>query len=278
MIRALLVAIALLGAAPARAQGDEAAFTETIAARFRAGMPGREVAVTGPLQLRISAEGSEPGEVNLDRIWNYCRTASAADCETSTANFIAAIAETLADQPPLTRAQLRIMIRSNDYCVGARRNLPADQSHVTRPGPLGLCLLIVADYPRTMRLVLSSDLAPLGLDAEAIWPIAERQTLAVLPQPQSLTALDQHNAAAVVDHAYIPSLLLDAEGWRSVAARGEILAAVPSDDMLIAVRAADVTDLAAFRATVRQHYEEAERGVSPHVYRWTERGWQPLAD
>lgn len=278
MIRALLIALALLSAAPARAQGDEAAFTEAAAARFRAALPGREVAVAGRLQLSVTTDGREAAEINLDRVWNFCRTASAADCEVSKANFIGAMVELLADQPPVTRAQLRVMVRGSDYCVGAQRNLAVDRVLATRPGPPGLCALIVADYPRTMRLLELSDLAPLGLDAAQAWPLAERQTLAALPRPRSLAALDQHNAAAVVDYDYIPSLLLDADGWRAVAARGELLIAVPSDDMLIVVRAADVTDLAAFRATVRQQFEEAERGVSPHVYRWTERGWLPLVD
>lgn len=278
MIRALVLAIALLAAAPAAAQGDEDAFTEALAVRLRAEMPGRDIRIAAPLRLSVVTPGEEPAEINLDRVWNYCRTATAEACETSKANFIGAMVETLAEQPPVTRAQLRVMVRGTDYCEGTRRTLRADQELAMRRGPPGLCMLIVADFPRSMRLIQLSDLAPLGLSAEQAWPLAERQTLAALPRPQSLTALDQHNAAGVVEYDYIPSLLLNADGWRAVAARGELLVAVPGDDMLIAVRAADITDLAAFRATVRRQYEQSERGISPHVYRWTETGWQPLAD
>jgi len=278
LLRALLLAVLLgVGAPATAAQQSEAAFTQEMAERFRAGISGREIRISGPLQLGIAGSGDvESLVINLDRIWNFCRTASAPDCETSKANFVAAMSESLGDHPPIGRDQLRVMIRPGNYCTEA---LPVDSpaaAPVRRAGPAGLCALIAVDYPRTMRLLQQRDLEPLGLSAEQAWPLAVRQTLAALPGPQTLAALDQGSAAAVVDYAYIPSLLLNADGWRAVAARGDLLVAVPSEDLLIAVRAADVTDLPAFRAHVRRQYETGERGISPDVLRWTERGWEPL--
>ena len=273
-----LLALLLVGAAPAPAPPGEAAFTEEMAARFRAALPQSEVRIAGPLQLRISAPTyREPPEVNLERTWNVCRPGPSEECEEAKARFVAALLESFAEHPPVARAQLRVMVRGADYCAAARERADREsQSFVMRPGPAGLCTVVVADYPNSMRLLNGADLAPLGLSADEVWPLAERQTLAGLPQPQSLAELGQRQVAIVTGRDYIPSLLLNAEGWRAVAERGDVLVAVPEDGVLIAVRVADVADLAAFHAIVREQHGQAERGISPEIYRWTDRGWTAI--
>jgi hypothetical protein len=271
----LLLLLFAGAAVAAAAPPSETAFTEEMAARFRTALPRSEVQVTAPLQLRISAPTyREPPAVVLDRTWNVCRPGPSEECEEAKARFVAALVEIIAEHPPVARAQLRVMVRSADYCAAARERASREnQTVVMRPGPAALCTLVVADYPSSMRLLNGRDLGQLGLGADEVWPIAERQTMASLPQPQSLAELDQHSPATVVGRDYIPSLLLNAEGWRAVAARGDVLVAVPEDGALIAIRAADVADLAAFRAIVRDHHRLAERGISPEIYRWTDEGW-----
>jgi hypothetical protein len=271
------LAAALATPVPAAAQQpDEAAFTRDVAERLRAALPGRPFTVAGPLEIRVEAEGYESMTVNVGRIWNFCATAPADECEASRAQFVESVAGAVAEAPgPVTRAQLRVAVRHADFCRELDRFArDAARSPVHRPGPApGLCAVMMADYPTRMRTVAGEDLDALGLAADAAWPLAEGQTLAGLPAPDRLEGLDR-SLVAVADMDYVPSLLLDAEGWRrAAAANGELIMAVPSDGFLIVGRRALVEDLAGMRRATQQGFDTAERGISPLVYRWTDAGW-----
>ncbi|HYJ53852.1 MAG TPA: hypothetical protein VEW04_11850 [Allosphingosinicella sp.] len=245
-----------------------------MAARIREALPGRDVQIAGPLTLGITGpDGDGPRTVNLDRVWNVCQSSDAVSCEASISNFVAASGELVTERPQFTRGQLRVMVRSEEYCVEVRR-LYAERSQTaqTRSLPGELCAVLVADAPNTMRLLGADDLNELGLIAAEAWPIAERQTLANLPDPASLTF--ENGLAVVGGREYVPSLILAADGWRSLAAaQGEILMAVPSDGGLVAFRASDVPDLSRLGAVVEQEFANGERGISRHIYRWTAQGW-----
>jgi hypothetical protein len=71
--------------------------------------------------------------------------------------------------------------------------------------------------------------------------------------------------------------MLDAEGWRAAAgAFGDLIVAVPASDSLVVARRANLDDIADLRAAVRQHYETAERGVSPTLCRGPAAGFVPV--
>lgn len=277
----LLCLAAALAATPAAAQApaDQAAFTRDLAERLRSAMPGERIEVAGPLQLGIDRE-PEDGEINLGRIWNFCAQAGPAECEATIAHFVTTVAAALGDQAPLTREQLRVAVRHTDFCddIGRRAaEAGRGQYFVTRPAAPQLCAVLMADYPEAMRALDSSDLDALGLEAGAAWALAERQTFAGLPQPDTLEGLAD-NVVAVTEFDYVPSLLLNLDGWRraAAAAGGELIVAVPSDGFLIVGRRDLVTDLAGFAATTREGFAAAERGISPLVYRWTGTGWAPI--
>jgi hypothetical protein len=189
---------------------------------------------------------------------------------------VASVVDIVNETPaPLTRAQLRVAVRSTDFCdhLATLEAERPGQRPLTRPGPAaGLCTVLMADYPNRMRTVPGEDLPALELDAAAAWALAERQTLAALPAPESLEGLDR-SLVVVTDMDYVPSLILAGEGWRRAAAGGELLLAVPTDGFAVVARRANVPDLAQFRAAVRENFETGERGISPHIYRWTAGGW-----
>jgi hypothetical protein len=278
--RVALAAAALFClAAPARAQETEAAFTQRMVERFRAAIPDRKFEVAEPLQLRIVREG-DPYEVNVGRIFNYCRSSTAEECESSIATFVTSSADAIRNvDPAFTSGQLRVAVRSSDYCdyIDSERRLheKSKSGPLRRPYVAGVCTLILADFPTIARGVSAEDLEKIGLDVDAAWALAERQTLADLPTPTALDGLE--NGISIVDgFDYAPSIMLNAEGWREASARGEILIAVPSGNSAIVVRRATITDLDGFRNAVREHFETAERQVSPLIYRWTTEGWKPI--
>lgn len=274
---ALLAALALSGAVPAAAQESAEAFTQRMAERLRAAIPGREVRITGAFEISVVQRTGDPAQIFVGRVWNFCQTASAAECEESAARLIEAVMRISTQvEAPVIRAQLRVAVRARAYCTEIAR-LGAGgteaQRVVLREMAPDLCQVVMVDYPDRMRGLAADELAPLGLTAEAAWQLAESQTVAALPQPSALGRLEQ-GIVAVTGFDYIPSLLLNREGWRALAAaQGGLLVAVPADNMMIVARAATVTDLAGFRRATREAFDTAERQISDSVYRWTEQGW-----
>ena len=92
------------------------------------------------------------------------------------------------EQPAVVRGQLRIMVRTVDYCAETSRIFRehGQEAPLIRGGPADLCTLLVADYPNTMRVLRPDDLPSLGLSAEEAWALAARQTLDSLPDPPAL--------------------------------------------------------------------------------------------
>jgi hypothetical protein len=283
-LRALLLA-ATLAAAPAAAAlqgtGKGGAFTQKMADRFRAAAPaGAEVRITGPLELslRSGAAGSEPYVIGIGGIWRGC-VREPAGCEAATSHFIAQtlLVATEAAPPPFTRAHLRLAVRGRPYCeaIGqAAANHGGDaNSLLMRDMAPDLCMIVMVEYAERRRGLNVSDLGPLGLSAEEAWRTAQAQTLGDLPRPGTLEGLESGRILALSDTEYAPSLLLDAEGWRAIAAsRGGVIVAVPADNLLV-VAHPQVTDLAGLKRSIREAFEAADRGVSPNLYRWTAQGW-----
>ena len=278
----LLAVAALAWAAPAAARETEAAFTRRMAERLRAAIPGREVRITGTFEISVAQQSGDPGRIFVGRVWNICESAPADECEASATRLIEAVARiSTRPEAPITRAQLRIAVRARAYCTGLHRlagDAVATQRTLTREMPPDLCQVVMVDYPDRMRGLTAGDLGPLGLAAEAAWQLAESQTIAALPQPSALGQLEQ-GIVAVTGFDYIPSLLLNRQGWRALAAaQGGLIVAVPSDNMMIVARAATVTDMAGFRRATRDAFDTAERQISESVYRWTDAGWVLVED
>jgi len=281
ILAGLFLAMALLAgrAAPALAQTGEAAFTLRMADRFRAAYPGRNVQVSGPLMLKVASPLGD-ADVSVGRIYNFCASSTAEECEDSIVRFVTVVGESLVEQPPVVREQLRVAVRHTDFCEELdrmARSGPEEAATLHRPIAPLLCVVLMADYPTSMRGVALRDLQPLDLDAAAGWALGERQTLAELPRPDALEGLGS-SLVAVTEYDYVTSLLLDTEGWRRAAAAngGDLIVALPSDAFLIAGRLANLGDVAGFKAVTRENFETAERGITPLVYRWTDAGWVPL--
>jgi hypothetical protein len=285
----VLFAIAVLAAAqPAAAtpvtegapRVTEEDLTRAMAERFRAALPGQAVRIAGQLQLEISRPGSdEPTQVNLDRVWNVCRAGTDQDCEASAAHFVTALQESFSEHPPVVRGQLRIMVRTVDYCAETSRMFRErrQETPLTRAGPADLCTLLVADYPNTMRVLRPDELPPLGLSAEEAWALAARQTLDNLPDPPTLV-FEEGGYAIVTGREYTPTIILDEAGWRALAAaQGEILMAVPEDGVVVVARTAEV-DPPGLRDAIRRAAAGAERPISSNLYRWTGRGWEVVPE
>jgi len=77
---------------------------------------------------------------------------------------------------------------------------------------------------------------------------------------------------------YVPSVLLDAAGWRALAARtkGDLVVTVPDDGFVTVISDPDPATVNKLAALSRQNFDSAERGISPLVYRWNGNGWSAM--
>ena len=270
--------LAICAAAPQPA--DPEAFTRLMTERMQREVPQVRIERAGPLQLRLSGTpGYREATINLDRVYDVCRQGDDEACETSIANLVAAIGDIAAMEAPLRREQLRVMVRGSDYCDGIRRQFAEAERPseiVTRPVRPGLCALLVGDYPNSMRITTSEAVTELSLTPDAAWSLAAEQTAQALGPIAELDQLGD-TLTVIAGREYVPSLMLDSERWRRLArTHGEIVVAVPGDGVVVAIKRSVIPDLSEFRTLIGQQYSQAERGISPRLYRWADNGWEEI--
>ncbi|MEG3143767.1 hypothetical protein U1839_03795 [Sphingomonas sp. RT2P30] len=270
-MRALL-ALLLIAAAPA--PRDD--FVQRLAAAIRKADPSATVTVTDPRTLTIKRKGHDDGKIYTDSIDRFCEANSAGDCEVERAAFIrntAAAATT--DYETLSPAQLRVVVRGDDYVASYRAALDQGKKGVlvTRPVAPVVTAMLAADFPTTTRMVSTSDLDPLGLTIETAMALGEKQTVADLPPVPKLADI-KGKLIALAGFDYGASLMLMPERWHDLAdaSGGTLFVAIPSDDNVL-VGTATRAELSALRTMVADSMAHARRGVSPLVYRWSPTGW-----
>jgi len=272
-----LLAAGLLAGFAGLADQDPAAFTAEMVGRI-AKVVGRPFEVAGPLEIRPKgAKKSDSTTIYLDRIYQFCATNGAEECEDVKERFAAGTAETFAELPPLTTELLRVVVRSADYCDQlGRLETSKAKSPLQNGFADGLCVMLMADYPRTRRTVSTKDLDSLKLGADDAWGIAQRQTLVVAPHPPE--TVQDRTLVMLRGGDYVPSVLLDAAGWRALAARtkGDLVVTVPDDGFVTVISNPDPETVKKLAELSRQNFDSAERGISPLLYRWNGNGWSAM--
>lgn len=267
-----LFALLLIAAAPA--PRDD--FAHHLAAAIRKADPAAVVTVTDPRTLTIKRKGRDDAKIYTDSVDRFCEANTAADCEVERAAFIRnTAAATTTDYETLTRAQLRVVVRGDDYVASYKAALDQGKKGVlvTRPVAPGVTAMLAADFPTTTRMVSTSDLDPLGLTIETAMALGEKQTVADLPPVPKLADI-KGKLIAVAGFDYGASLMLMPERWHDLAdaSGGTLFVAVPSDDNVL-IGTATKAELPQLRAMVADSMAHARRGISSQIYRWSPQGW-----
>ena len=275
---ALLV---LAAAAPVFGAGDE--FANRVALGFRVSMPGYDVTVVDPLTLKISKDGKETVQINLDRIAKYC-AAEPTDCDRVVADFIAKSRD-MADVAnlPTTGAQLRAVVRPQPYVAEMARLMagaPKPTRPVSRPLAGDLVELCFFDMPTTMRPANAVELSALGLDAPAALALCEKNVAAQL-SPIDPDAGEKIGDIGVIDgDVYVSSYVLLHDRWAALAGRygGHLLVAIPSSNEILYAPDRGPDSVSALRSATHFAATHAERMISETVLRWTPAGWDVVQD
>jgi hypothetical protein len=173
---------------------------------------------------------------------------------------------------------LRLVVRDAGYAghrnrILAERGAKPDDVIFATPFAKGLELILVADEPTTSKPWMLRDLSLYKVTQDEIMALGRRQVLAILPSVPPAEAV-AGGVVMVPRMDYLASLML-ADGWDELDAAlgGNLLVAVPSDDVLIVAdaRAADIG--AKLPAFAKAKFDDASRSISPLIYRRLGGAW-----
>ena len=277
-----LLALLLLLSGAALAQPvplDEKSFTGYVIERLRKSAPKLTFRAAETLGVdAVTAEGKVIGRLGLERIWQFC-TRNAERCEGAVAKYVEGMAEVLADQTrPVERAQVRLVVRPEDYIAQARRQMAEGKVElIARPLVANLWMVPVVDSPSSMRLVTKDDLAALKLDEEAIFELGRRNLREKSkPLRQVAPVPPRGEIGRLGEDDYESSRLILHGEWADLAARmnNQLVVMVPASNLLIYGDGATAANLDALRALGREAARGSPRPLSIVMLRWTVAGWE----
>lgn len=167
---------------------------------------------------------------------------------------------------------LRLVIREAGYAahrnrILAERGAKEEDAIFFLPYAKGLELILVADRPNSANPWMQRDLDLYQVTQDEIMGLGRRQVLAILPPLPSAQQVAGGVVALPKAH-YLASLML-ADGWDDLdtALDGNLLVAVPSDDLLLVIDAREDDVRAALPGFVKAKFDDASRAISPLIYR-----------
>jgi hypothetical protein len=275
MIRHAIAGMALMLGASGEAATGESRFARAMLERLRVAERETEMRISAsdPLVIEMKLDGKwGDAEINLHRLHAFCEEASAEDCDTVLANFVA---RATAEPPETVAANLRLVVRQQDYLDQLREMQPADAQPIYRQIGDDLYALLAFAGPSGVLMAIPEHLAELSLDEQAAWRLASEQTRGMLPRlPRPIDIVRSH--VTFEDGDLLTSLLADPEAWRGIADEvGPDLAVVATSDLFVFVGAlpAGYGRMREFKRAVREDCATAQRCISPNVYRFRDGRW-----
>jgi hypothetical protein len=284
LLATLLVLLTALPAeaAPAVDTSSEAAYTKGAARALDAALvttkqPGLAARVSEPLTVIITQNGEKRFEISLARPWAAC-TREPATCDDQTRDYLtkvaAQLASSLGPQQPVTRDQLRIIVRNTTtLAMTAQSKVPP----VTAPLGGDLVAVLVVDTPQTTRSLYRDELAALGLHDKAAFVTAlanVRNEVGPLAKKMNLPLPDNGLGFLTPTHYYNGAFVSAPSEWTTAAkSMKSLMVSVPSDQIVLYGDNKGPESIAAFKAITAKMYGEADRPVSKTILQWTARGW-----
>lgn len=254
-------------------QASPAAFTADMSKRVKARIPAVVITPDPADPLAVHIEGGEwkDAVMNFHRLFYYCQTSSAADCEAVKVEFVD---KTTKKTPPVTAASLRLIVRDAEY-LAYIRSLKKQPPVIFEQIGEDLYALLASDSADTIAVVPEAELADLGLNRARAWALADKQTRADLPPLPTVEQLKK-SAVGYQDQSYLGSLLIDRAAWAKLSAAigPDLFMTVVSDNFVFVGVMPDGPSLEKFRKTVAEDCAEQQRCISPNLYRFCNGSWK----
>jgi hypothetical protein len=262
---------------------DPDAFTQYIAAAFRARMPEWDVTVLSTFNIRLTRDTNgifpEKRDYFIKSLFEVC-TKESERCADDVAILTADIAEGVNPLPKPDPAKLwAVVIPEGEYAVIGKN---AWDRHVPVGRSLGgdLWVLCMLDRDRPHTVLYEDELGDLGLSKEAAVSRCLANTLAQLPQDFTDSIQDlKPNGTGTLTAPYEGVLFLAHDNWAPLAQRfdGELLVAVPEPGIVVYARGVSGETAATLAARAEGLSSRARDVPPPSVFRWTKEGWDVVA-
>lgn len=272
-MKRLLLWLSLIALAPSLASAQGAGIAERLAAEIRVALPGVSVAVLDPYGLDLTFAG-QTRSVGIGSVHAACAQGS-ANCDAAIHDYAQRAASYMLETAPLSRDQLRIVVRSRSYLDNMATRMSSTQSFVLDPLVGDLVSICYRDLPSGRRPISSVDLTALLLDQSAALSICKANSRSALAPLATLwNALPQQGIGVIRNGDDVTGYLVTPEDWQPLAQQlGGLIVAAPSIETLLYARGSNAIDVDALTTLARQMHGQASVPVSAQVFRWTDRGW-----
>lgn len=245
---------------------------QRLASEIRSALPGAVVTVPDPYGLDI-AYGGQTLSVGIGSVYTACAR-SILTCDTAIQQYALRAASHMLERAPLTRDQLRIVVRSSGY-LDALRAQGASQEFVSEPLAGELRSACYRDLPQGRRPIQVTDLPTLQLNSSATLALCKDNSAhALAPLASRWNALPDQGIGIIRDTDDITAYLAAHGDWRPLAEQlGDLIVAVPSIDTLLYSQGSNAIQIDALATLATSLHTGASMPVSAQVFRWTESGW-----
>lgn len=272
-MKRLLFSLCLVSLSTGLASAQGPGIADRLAAEIRAVLPGASVAVPDPYGLDITFAG-QTRSVGIGSVHSACAQ-GAANCDAAIRDYAQRAASYMLETAPISRDQLRIVVRSRSYLDRMAAQMGSTQGFVVEPLVGDLLSVCYRDLPNGRRPLSPTDLQTLQLDQSVALTACKTNSQSGLAPLSTLwNALPQQGIGVVRNGDDATGYLAAPADWQPLAEQlGGLIVAVPSVDTVLYARGSNAIDVDALATLARQMHAQASVPVSAQVFRWTDHGW-----
>ncbi len=245
---------------------SEATFAANVRAELARRYPGATIDTVEEDRLQVRPKASDALEVSFAKAHAWCRE-DWAGCAKIVDRTLAAMAEA-GQKAPVTRAQLRVVLRANEKIA----NVKARAKAITvKPFSSDAQWLLAADLPEMVRLDIAGSV--LGISDDEAWRIATDNVKPASVVTQAAQGVVIYQDDYAPSALLYPALLVAAARQHLPGRAGNLLVAAPEENIVLytiggAPEAAQLRDAAAAGA------RDSKMPLSSHVMEWTGSAWR----
>lgn len=209
------------------------------------------------------------GFINLARIAAICARVDGTACDDVSADFARKI---FTAPTEFTRGDLRVIVRDQAYVDYFERELPADfERPPMRQVGDDLYAIMALDGPETVSLVRPSMLPGMGLAEDSAWELAIAQSM---DAERAIPAGPTSGTFESDEFSYLSAMVSDLPRWSALAeASGPDFYMIAPSEQLVRFGTAPDSRLARIAAEAARECAEAQRCITPNVYRFRDGRW-----
>jgi len=226
-------------------------------------------------ELRVLRDSGEPLTIFLSNLWNRTRNLPEGRVE-EIERFLGAMVRSATARPAPNRSAIVPMIKDVRYLNEILGNVTGDKLTVTEHLAADLWVVYAFDTPEAMLTMQYKHLRELDLKTQELRPLAVENLKRILP------SVMQHGEGPVfmlTGGDYVASLLLFDAMWTEIqeTVEGDIVAAVPSRDILFYTDSTSKEGIEELRASITRVIKSGGYLVSSTMFRRTPDGWKPFS-